>query len=273
MTECDITRAWLSAYLDGEIDARRRAAVEAHLAGCDACRQELAALRGVSACLQAWPAPETNPELSARFAEQLAARQSAARHPFAWPWARVAWAGGLAACLVLGVFIYRHENTPRRPPINAHPLAITNAGPVEKGGAEAGKGGEATDTVPPAMHKPERDEYAPPAPRRIVRSHPARLRVAAVPAPVMGKAKDAYQPAEPVLDPTLTAVTALAETPIMTDGAMVEMAALPGDAGNYLESTNESKVGTNTDTSLPVEEYYDNQPPTALAMALLAEAP
>lgn len=35
----------LSAYIDGQLDARRRESVEGHLAGCASCRQELEELR------------------------------------------------------------------------------------------------------------------------------------------------------------------------------------------------------------------------------------
>lgn len=44
MTHDDV-EAQLSAYLDGELDERARAEVEAHLAGCPACRRTLDALR------------------------------------------------------------------------------------------------------------------------------------------------------------------------------------------------------------------------------------
>lgn len=41
----------LSPYLDGELEARRRTALEAHLSGCAACRAELGQLRALSGLL------------------------------------------------------------------------------------------------------------------------------------------------------------------------------------------------------------------------------
>lgn len=42
---CQRARRLLSAYLDGEVDPRRRARLESHLAGCATCSAELARLR------------------------------------------------------------------------------------------------------------------------------------------------------------------------------------------------------------------------------------
>lgn len=38
---CYQARAWISAHLDEELDPRRREALKAHLAGCEACSAEL----------------------------------------------------------------------------------------------------------------------------------------------------------------------------------------------------------------------------------------
>jgi len=52
---------WLSAYLDGELKGGRLHHVEEHLAVCEACREELEALRGVSTLLQEVPVPRFTP--------------------------------------------------------------------------------------------------------------------------------------------------------------------------------------------------------------------
>ena len=59
----------LNAYLDGELHGRHLQEMEAHLASCAACRDELKELRFVSELLQAEPAPEFTP--AGRFASQL----------------------------------------------------------------------------------------------------------------------------------------------------------------------------------------------------------
>jgi len=52
--------------LYGEADAAARARVEAHLAGCDACREEMAALRGVRRDLREWALPAARPSFTPR---------------------------------------------------------------------------------------------------------------------------------------------------------------------------------------------------------------
>jgi len=61
----------LTALLDGALPGARRTEVEAHLAGCPACRAERNRLAGATALLAALPAP---PVPSPRFATRLAAR-------------------------------------------------------------------------------------------------------------------------------------------------------------------------------------------------------
>ncbi|WP_176611463.1 zf-HC2 domain-containing protein [Actinomadura sp. WMMB 499] len=111
MTEqCADVRAALGVYVVGAIDPAERARVDAHLAGCPACRDELAALAGLPALLGrvdeeqltrvAGPPPELLDALLARAAERR-------RGPFGgrWPGARARrWAPvAAAACLTLAV--------------------------------------------------------------------------------------------------------------------------------------------------------------------------
>ena len=48
---CQDKEAWLNRYLDGEMDAEETGAFEEHLAGCPACRHELAEMRALFAAL------------------------------------------------------------------------------------------------------------------------------------------------------------------------------------------------------------------------------
>lgn len=52
--------------LYGEADAAARERVEAHLAGCAACREEMAALRGVRRDLREWALPAARPSFTPR---------------------------------------------------------------------------------------------------------------------------------------------------------------------------------------------------------------
>jgi anti-sigma factor RsiW len=62
-------RVMLNAYLDGELRGARLMEMKVHLAGCEACRNELKELRLVSNLLQAAPDPEFKP--AGRFASNL----------------------------------------------------------------------------------------------------------------------------------------------------------------------------------------------------------
>jgi anti-sigma factor RsiW len=89
---CD-DREKLIAYLYDEADAGERRQVEAHLAGCATCREELRGLRGVRQDLLAWEVPEHGSVWKPFMAPQVAA----------W-WRQVpAWGFAAAATLVFGV--------------------------------------------------------------------------------------------------------------------------------------------------------------------------
>jgi Putative zinc-finger len=101
----DEQRERLSAYLDGELGAEERAALERHLPGCARCQAELADLRGVRALLRALSTPAaprsfTLPDDGAvprPIAPAATARRSA-RQPTTGVLARaMEWVGSVAA--------------------------------------------------------------------------------------------------------------------------------------------------------------------------------
>src|SRR5687767_124213 len=61
----------LSEYLDGELSAADRAAVDAHLAACDVCREDLEALRAVTARARALPDTVPDVELWSGIAARI----------------------------------------------------------------------------------------------------------------------------------------------------------------------------------------------------------
>jgi anti-sigma factor RsiW len=52
MKHAEINQGTLRAYLDGQLNPERVAAIEEHLESCAACREELAILRGHAARVQ-----------------------------------------------------------------------------------------------------------------------------------------------------------------------------------------------------------------------------
>jgi anti-sigma factor RsiW len=84
----EVTQDDLSAYVDGELPPARLAAVERHLAGCEACRTAVEELNAVRTMLAAMPAitPARSFTLSAAQAEKPVAARPASRgrSPFAF---------------------------------------------------------------------------------------------------------------------------------------------------------------------------------------------
>jgi anti-sigma factor RsiW len=63
---CRLAERLLDEYAEGAITARNRARVERHLAGCGACREQLAAVQGVVRGLNAMPREQPPAGFSAR---------------------------------------------------------------------------------------------------------------------------------------------------------------------------------------------------------------
>jgi hypothetical protein len=79
MLDCRDRLPDLVAYVDGELDAPRSAAIEAHLATCAACRAERELLAGTGRLLGAFAAPEPAPGFEARVRARIAAAEAAER--------------------------------------------------------------------------------------------------------------------------------------------------------------------------------------------------
>jgi predicted anti-sigma-YlaC factor YlaD len=100
------------AYLDGELTANRATATAAHLGECAECQRLVAELRSVSHSLKTWkvepPEPETPPAIETALAENRPeSRQLSLAHQRSWRevlgqhWAILAWAGAVAAVLLV----------------------------------------------------------------------------------------------------------------------------------------------------------------------------
>lgn len=89
----------LHAYLDDELDAAARAAVEQHVAGCPACRARLAQWRGLFATVEAVPDVAAVPDVSERVLAELASQQAPR-------WLRPLLVAQVAAALLLLAWLW-----------------------------------------------------------------------------------------------------------------------------------------------------------------------
>jgi anti-sigma factor RsiW len=155
----------LSAYLDGDLDAAHRHAVDAHLAGCGACRAKLEDLRAVLTGLHGLPAVEPSPFLWARVQAGLERAHRAPRTSrFEWTrWipAGAAVAAALAAVvwkgpLVAGYLVPAQQRAtqvaavPARPALQAvvsKPAAAPANGATVAAPVAAGVFGDATHSA------------------------------------------------------------------------------------------------------------------------------
>lgn len=126
---CGDVEARLDEYVDGTLGTRERAAVDAHLAGCAACRAALAELRGLVANAHALPQRIEPPrELWTGIAARIMKRRRPARGT-AWWRGRALWAGvsAAAATLVL-VFGVQRLTGPGRPSGAVQGWGVVEAG-------------------------------------------------------------------------------------------------------------------------------------------------
>jgi anti-sigma-K factor RskA len=134
--ECRDIRQLLGVYVVGAIDPAERTTVDDHLAGCQACRDELASLAGLPALLSRVPpedveriimAPDELPapaEPSAELLGSLIRRTSARRRNRMW---RVAASVAAAAVVAVGGTAAVMQLTSRHPAIE---VARGSKGPV-----------------------------------------------------------------------------------------------------------------------------------------------
>ncbi len=141
----DLPDELLSAYLDGEVSAEERAAVEAHLATSATDRQLLAELRSLRRDMALLPAAAVSPDFAQRVVQAAVAAKAAAsaaasvskadnRGRGRWLWAAAA-AGAAAACLLVAATFWRPDPNPVAggPQTPADPLiaALHSAVPEE----------------------------------------------------------------------------------------------------------------------------------------------
>ena len=166
---CQVFEEDLSAWIDGELAAPRRAAVEAHLASCRACTARVEALRAVDRALLALPEPALGAGLGERLAQRLAAERSspgpvrlAARRPDRRRFAP-ALALPVAAAAALALFFLLRPAGPPAGPAESVPVAQAPELPAAVPAPIASAAPEA----PPLKRPPQPPEAEPQLAQRL----------------------------------------------------------------------------------------------------------
>jgi Putative zinc-finger len=69
--QCALLQRWLPEYPDGDLPAWRKRWLTSHLAGCSACREQLAEIREALAALEAAPVTDPGPDFWREFSRDL----------------------------------------------------------------------------------------------------------------------------------------------------------------------------------------------------------
>jgi hypothetical protein len=191
---------WLTDRLTGP----EKSAFEQHLAGCEACRAEVAALEEALGHLAAWPQPRLSPgfsqEVLARLDSPRPGLASRLSQWFAWrPWPMVAGAlvaAGLVVA-VIGFFpgILSDPALRREGRMSSTGLTVRRAAPVTAAGMKkSARDDRIQPSVPARTEKKVAPAPPPPAPAPPAKPAPARL-VKPAPPPPAPAPESAVRPA------------------------------------------------------------------------------
>lgn len=135
----DQIQDWLAGYADGELDEHHTTLVEAHLAGCEACRHDVERQRMLSERLQEIPAPRLSPAFAKRLDDTFASAQASNKRPIGHRpltglkhWlarlspSAVIGGGGWAVAMVLAAMLL----VPNLAPDRSNQIAVANHIPM-----------------------------------------------------------------------------------------------------------------------------------------------
>jgi len=231
----------LSAYVDGELDARARRAVEAHLAGCEACTALLAELQATKSMFAALPREE--PRRSFTLGPQYAVKPRSAVQRTAWTLAPAAALTVLVALVVVDLADFSNTSN------DAGSFSTAGTDSADKAAAESAQPARvpqaaAAPTDSPTQRQPAQVPQAAAAP-----TAPAGQNQPAVVPQAAGASADSAEQQQPTAAAAAANSTVLA-TPPGGQGAASSTApsATPGAAEPRADA------GEAADTTAPPED-------------------
>jgi hypothetical protein len=171
MKSCQNIRAELSSYVDGELAPAVRAEIEAHLASCPLCQQELSELKTLAVGMAALPKLQPAPRFLADVRRKIA--RGDRPEPRTWQdhlfrpfWLKVPLE--VAALVAIGVVVTRFEQEPVMVAEKEEPMEMAKAESTGSGHEESSLDKQlvADDAAlkARAANEPERPPTAQPAP-------------------------------------------------------------------------------------------------------------
>jgi len=135
----------LSGYVDGTLEHAERAVVDAHLGGCERCRDEIELARGARMALVALEDARVPYGLADRVLAE-AGRRFERRKVVVWE--RLQWAAGLAAAAALVLVVVLNVGGERESPVEG---ASTGASGALAGAPETAEDATAASSLPPFL--------------------------------------------------------------------------------------------------------------------------
>ena len=158
---CSDSKQLIMEYLDGELAPAEKQRLDEHLAGCEACRAELAEQERVIHAVRTLPRVAAPPELDARVAAMIARENSPANRWRQWLFRYGAMAASLL--IVVGAFtIYmKVQSKAKADRANeaARTLAMTNAAPAAAPSADYEAPAEGKQSLADFEKRRADDEY------------------------------------------------------------------------------------------------------------------
>lgn len=149
--KCEEIKELLSEYVDGELSAADAASVEEHLAGCEACRAELEALRQTAALVRSLPRADAPQGLARHVTESVGKQMVGRKRAAILRWTGVGGWLAAAAALILVIQLVPWEG-----PLDPGALPEPKIAALAADNEEAGK----ADALPIPDEKDQRPEFA-----------------------------------------------------------------------------------------------------------------
>ncbi|MDH5186715.1 MAG: zf-HC2 domain-containing protein [candidate division WOR-3 bacterium] len=111
---CHWVKEKIFPYLDGEVTAEERGKIEAHLASCQSCAEELACFKNIRTTAHTLDELKPSDYFEMRLKRRLQVTPKSSVWSFLWK-RRLAWAAALPVLVILSFIIFRSSSSKPMP--------------------------------------------------------------------------------------------------------------------------------------------------------------